>query len=166
MDRPNSSYGGQNRTSALRNSRSPPRKDFRSGRARDGSNGKALSPLRSKVAATQQSGFNEEELYERRRQEELRRQIDEKERELENMSHKNQDRLNRHSGADIRFKTADGPPQESIGARSGSASASYAVTSIQNKKRGSNSPLRGSQQNAYNNSFGRSGSSNGFQSYD
>ena len=37
----------------------------------------------------------EEEMYERRRQGELRRQIEEKERELESMSHKNRDRLSR-----------------------------------------------------------------------
>ena len=36
-------------------------------------------------------------MYERRRQGELRRQIEEKERELESMSHKNRDRLSRQA---------------------------------------------------------------------
>ena len=40
---------------------------------------------------------SEDELYEMRRQEDLRRLIEIKERELETMSKKNRDRINRHS---------------------------------------------------------------------
>ena len=69
MDRSsNNTYGGQSRASALRNSRSPPRNDYSGGGAAGvrnrsrgaeapsgsgtviNSNGKALSPLRSRVA--------------------------------------------------------------------------------------------------------------------
>ena len=60
MDRSNNTYGGQARASALRNSRSPPRNDFRSsgsgaggGHTRNasrGTNKEPLSPLRSRIA--------------------------------------------------------------------------------------------------------------------
>ena len=81
MDRPNSSYGGNMCASGLRNSRSPPRNDYRGGSgAREDSQGKRLSPLRSRVAAGMNSlqpgergSHGEEEMYERRRQGELRR---------------------------------------------------------------------------------------------
>ena len=82
MDRPTSSYGGNVRGSSLRNSRSPPRNEYRNGSGvREGSQGKRLSPLRSHVAAGMNSlqpadrgsAHADEEMYERRRQEELRR---------------------------------------------------------------------------------------------
>jgi len=43
---------------------------------------------------------SEDEMYELRRQEELRRQIENKERELEAMSTKNKERVNRQSFGD------------------------------------------------------------------
>lgn len=107
VDNPNHSYGGSRRSHALRNSRSPPRNDpshasasynYRSGGSSNG-NGKDVSPLRSNMAQRSQGhpssqGLNEEELYELRRQQELRRQIEAKERELETLS-QNKDRLHR-----------------------------------------------------------------------
>jgi len=46
-------------------------------------------------------------MYERSRQEELRRQIHEKERELETMSTKNRARLNRHALGDTQFNPTE-----------------------------------------------------------
>ena len=48
-NRHSSGYGGQGRTSALRNSRSPPQKEHAAAVIRTSSRGKPTSPLRAKI---------------------------------------------------------------------------------------------------------------------
>lgn len=95
-NRHSSGYGGQGRTSALRNSRSPPQKEHAAAVIRTSSRGKPTSPLRAKISAPRTSSanqMNESELYEISRQKALRRQLEEKERELNHLQQNPRDRL-------------------------------------------------------------------------
>ena len=80
-------------------------------------------------------------MNERSRQEELRRQIQEKERELETMSMKNKARLNRH--ADMAHGGSGQPSYTGALRQSSESGFSRAQQSSYQFKRNSNSPLRG-----------------------
>ena len=112
-------------------------------------------------------------MYEIRRQGELRRQIEQKERELESISSKNKERMSRHGYDTGAYSGNSGlPPQsKTFGHRSGSASGLQhtAANTNQNYTRGRNgSPLRGSREGSqgvgYSSSYARSGSAGGHHS--
>ena len=104
-------------------------------------------------------------MYERRRQGELRRQIEEKERELDTVSSKHRDRMNRHHHAlgDTQFGTTAGQNETAYPHRSSSNGMQHTAA----QPRGKGSPLRASRDGSagvgYQSSYAmRSGSSNGY----